>query len=125
MDPTTIPAIINASLQSGGTDPTTTNITGSSITGSTTTPIELIHRTTDTPIHDVHHLGNGFNLLITFLNFLIAFTAIPLNLAVMGFCRTRLNDTVPFLYFTLSTSDLVTSIRWAQNKLSSGPKINS
>ena len=55
-------------------------------------------------------LGRTFNAVIVALTVILSVGAVSLNLGVMYFYWRKMRRLIPFLYFTLGTSDLITGI---------------
>ena len=56
------------------------------------------------------YLGDEFNICIALGTFVLCAGAVLLNLSIMSFYRPKIKTLIPFLYFILSSSDLVTGI---------------
>ncbi len=87
-----------------------------------TTPFNIVVPPTDpgeAKDTDTFFLGDTFNGSIMAVNFLLAAMAIPLNIAIMTYFWPRVKQLVPFTYFVLSTSDLLTAISGALTPSSS------
>ena len=55
-------------------------------------------------------MGTEVTSCIMMINLVLAITALSLNLVVISFYRTKLNNTVPFIYFILASSDFCTGV---------------
>ena len=56
------------------------------------------------------YLGDEFNICIVLVTFVLCTGAVLLNLSIVSFYRPKIKSLIPFLYFILSSSDLITGI---------------